>query len=501
MSFGTVPSLRGSSVSSNRASMMSIDDEYSSNILGNTPGSHWSGVVQPQHMIPDGALQSDNMSLVLGSQDESLFSSPQETTPTHDVVKGTPQQTEPPKFHCTYCTGSNRPAFRRSSDWKDHETNYHQPGRKFLCPHSRDTSFPCRADFLSNRGVQKHHQDVHRHNGCKKDCEGLREVRPTVFACGFVGCTRLFTDMPDLNRDAWWDRCKHVAGHFESGRRINEWNYSHMILNLLHQPGLLGLWDELAIGRAVEQGLDQSPSYLWTESPNDSMRHKLETHYCRAVEPNISAHIKVFLQEVYAKATLHFPGLRAIRNIGLSSSITVNDHHGGNDAGQMTVSQQQTLDPAAHLTSAAPVANEQILRSNYTSEPEDYTMDEGTLRPRGRQQPRSGSTSPSGSSTTRNRSRSIKGVASRERLALSGYSTPIDDSTTYIPPVPPVPTHLTQSMVQQNHTIREMDMQNTQMHSEYMPNEWFAEQRFYPMPEFNQTQALLQGHGDQQFFY
>lgn len=299
LSFDSAPSLRGSSISSKRESLMSLD---------NFDINEQIAIAETNTADPDSSRSQETNSV--HSQPREAISALMSTSTTG--TKST-TQVQPGKgskrYFCTYCPADSRPGFVRRSDWKKHETFDHESGKLFFCAHSRDAQEPCRKWWYSAKSIQNHHAEIHQRQGCTRRCSAIRESRKTVFACGFTGCEAVFVDDPNHNKDAWNERCRHVADHFENPEAdVSDWDYSTMFMNLLRQPLLLALWTQIFAECDREYGISTPHVYRWDHAATETVRGNLETASYKDKHRDLDPHQSAtrFLREIHRLAD-HVP--------------------------------------------------------------------------------------------------------------------------------------------------------------------------------------------------
>lgn len=159
-------------------------------------------------------------------------------------------------YVCTYCNKD----FGGKSDWKRHETTFHEPQYIWQCP-------ICNRSFNSKRKFSTHHGRDHNCDGCNHAIEAQKALPgKTAFGCGFQGCNQLLY--------SWDERCNHVARHFEDGEGKQNWHYSTMIKNLLRQAPLDRPWKELLT--ELHGRRDGWPELTWRQEDTRAYREALE---------------------------------------------------------------------------------------------------------------------------------------------------------------------------------------------------------------------------------
>lgn len=212
------------------------------------------------------------------------------------------------RYFCTYCPAHLRPGFVRRSDWKKHETLEHEPGKLYVCAHSKDASEPCLKWYYSGKPLRDHHNAVHGVRGCHRNCSAIRESRKVVFACGFKGCDEIFVEDKNNGRDSWYDRCKHVADHFEDDAIVDDWDYSQVIMNLLRQPILCSLWRSAFKECDRDRGITPMRTYRWDPLSTEPLRNLLETTAYKHADMQLDLHQNAiqFIEDLHNHAELPF---------------------------------------------------------------------------------------------------------------------------------------------------------------------------------------------------
>lgn len=160
-------------------------------------------------------------------------------------------------YVCTYCNKD----FGGKSDWKRHETTFHEPQHIWQCP-------VCNRSFNSKRKFSTHHG---RDHDCPEDCEHATEAQKTLpikraFGCGFQSCNQVLY--------SWDERCNHVAKHFEDGEMKENWHYTTVIKNLLRQDKLADSWR--AFLTEIYGPRELWPQLSWRQVDTRELKERLE---------------------------------------------------------------------------------------------------------------------------------------------------------------------------------------------------------------------------------
>ena len=157
-----------------------------------------------------------------------------------------PRKSSKPKaFPCTFCDVQ----FAHKGTWKRHETDYHEPQRRWQCP-------ACSATFYGEAAFVRHHEHNHSCKNCVHANEAKMELpRKVAWGCGFCGGT--LTN--------WTDRLDHVATHFASGSTKEEWDSSKVILGLLKQDWIRTAWENLNVLRHGDE-CESWPDFKWAST-------------------------------------------------------------------------------------------------------------------------------------------------------------------------------------------------------------------------------------------
>ncbi|KAF2489415.1 hypothetical protein BU16DRAFT_622934 [Lophium mytilinum] len=225
--------------------------------LGSDPALYDPGT-QPTGFQPYGANSALPSTSHL-SQTQPLLES---LTVNIQQPKDTSEQPKRLLF-CTFCAeqGIQRTiTFKTKSDWKKHETNFHETGYEWRC----DVPGCCRifdrdCDFL------RHHQREHPRTPYSTDVKVELPER-VAFGCGFKGCKYVSYE--------WDDRCTHVAKcpFFFAGAH---WDYSTKIRNLLRQNSIHAEWKRFLINFCYIYNVDRT-ELRWTPKTSRTLRQKLE---------------------------------------------------------------------------------------------------------------------------------------------------------------------------------------------------------------------------------
>lgn len=210
-------------------------------------------------------------------------------------------------FFCTYCPGGR--GFTNQSDWKNHETEFHEMDRFYHCPH---------CDFrkcLGANAIREHHSRAHQHQCADDQCQPVRNCLKSVYACGFRNCKQFWEDdrsMTTLGRDAWYLRCKHVGEHMSKRHcSVSDWDYSTMISNLLRQSRLFSVAVDV-VSTLGFRSIENSTDYLyWSPESTKEMRGKLERSEVDASgnyerPPNRESTFE-FINWIYSAAQRRYP--------------------------------------------------------------------------------------------------------------------------------------------------------------------------------------------------
>jgi hypothetical protein len=138
--------------------------------------------------------------------------------------KEDPNQLEK-RWFCVYNEHQGK-SFGKTSDWKKHMNNFHQPSKKaWQCPEK-----DCHRIFDTASNFGQHHRTMHN---CRKPCRHTDSAKTRIpirraFACGCQSCQGLL-----FSWDEWRN---HVAQHIENGMTISQWQYNTLLRNLLRRP-------------------------------------------------------------------------------------------------------------------------------------------------------------------------------------------------------------------------------------------------------------------------
>jgi hypothetical protein len=191
---------------------------------------------------------------------------------------------KPKTYHCTFCDVQ----FGRKGDWVRHETNFHEPQRRWQCP-------DCSARFYSETSFVRHHRHNHSCAKCVHANEAKVELpRKTAWGCGF--CGKVWRD--------WKERCDHVAAHFASGKTKEEWDFSKVISGLLKQDWIIAAWERLIVQRHGDDS-QMWPNFRWNSTSDGCLEllQDLEHGHCD------QADIGTFVETAYC---LGLPQMRDV---------------------------------------------------------------------------------------------------------------------------------------------------------------------------------------------
>ena len=131
-------------------------------------------------------------------------------------------------YFCTYSCSSK--GFVKRSDWKSHETQYHDPQVEFTCTLCNIPAFRLEKRFTQHHGSNHGCKPCHHAAGCKHTLPVKR-----AWGCGF--CGQCLT--------TWDARAKHIAAHFEAGINVSAWEHRLVMRGLLRQPAVVKEWLEV----------------------------------------------------------------------------------------------------------------------------------------------------------------------------------------------------------------------------------------------------------------
>lgn len=161
------------------------------------------------------------------------------------IIMSPRKSSKPKAFPCTFCDAQ----FTRKGYWKRHETENHEPQRRWQCP-------ACSATFYGEAAFVRHHEHNHSCKNCVHANKAKMELpRKAAWGCGFCGGTLT----------SWTDRLDHVATHFASGSTKEEWDSSKVILGLLKQDWIMTAWENLIV---LKHGNDCEnwPDFKWVST-------------------------------------------------------------------------------------------------------------------------------------------------------------------------------------------------------------------------------------------
>ncbi|KAF2180448.1 hypothetical protein K469DRAFT_753419 [Zopfia rhizophila CBS 207.26] len=201
---------------------------------------------------------------------EAFIMSPYAQTPVPEIRSPRLPNPSGPYF-CTFCPDLR--AFRAKSDWKKHETSFHETGEEWPCPVPR-----CYNVFDRVKDFERHFHRSHFDRQPLALTDIKIELLPReVFACGFEDCKEVFKTMykddTEKPEKAWDQRCDHVATHMKYGKTKQQWDHSNVIHNLLRQDATREVFDTLleSIDPSLKSG---RPRIAWSEQSEDALANK-----------------------------------------------------------------------------------------------------------------------------------------------------------------------------------------------------------------------------------
>ena len=173
------------------------------------------------------------------------------------------------RWFCVYDEHRGK-SFGKTSDWKKHMNNFHQPSKKaWQCPEK-----DCSQIFDTANNFGQHHRTMHN---CRKPCKHADSAKiriPTrrAFACGCQSCQALL-----FSWDEWRN---HVAQHMEDGMTIYQWQYNALLRNLLRRPEIHPYWERHVAQQVFPYNVP--PRFNWR--PRNTLQLKRQLEYFDGVE-------------------------------------------------------------------------------------------------------------------------------------------------------------------------------------------------------------------------
>lgn len=97
-----------------------------------------------------------------------------------------------------------------------------------------------------------------------------------AIGCGFRGCEEVFYGRAQKGKpgNVIFDAKQHLTKHMQDGKLPHDWDYSTSIRNLLRQPDVSEIWQDV-IRSGGHDGLCWTEC-RWQQSNPDLMRYRLE---------------------------------------------------------------------------------------------------------------------------------------------------------------------------------------------------------------------------------
>ncbi|KAF2203838.1 hypothetical protein GQ43DRAFT_236843 [Delitschia confertaspora ATCC 74209] len=170
-------------------------------------------------------------------------------------------------FFCTFCheNGISK-GFKEKSDWKRHESNFHETGVEFRCP-----AEGCSKVFPRDKDFARHVAAAHT-KGVPSNME-IYLPEKLAYGCGF--CGKAISKRPGTTRTTvtWDERCNHVALCREDGV---QWSFTNTILGLLKQPLIRKHWKNVRSYWCGKFGIDYHSVLRWHLQTSHFLRQRLE---------------------------------------------------------------------------------------------------------------------------------------------------------------------------------------------------------------------------------
>lgn len=198
---------------------------------------------------------------------------------------------EPPLYHCTICKEPR--SYKNDSDWKKHEKEHEYT---YICTPDGwigSTSFGTKCVICGVIEPGEQHAFVHNtaqtcQYSCKRrdhmtkhlnKCHGVfdsaqastlanawrRDSGRRFWSCGLCVCDKPFTSLQD--------RLMHIDHeHFRKHQSIEDWDATKVILGLLRQPDVSGVW---GAHMTIHHGWEH-PEVVWVRSDLGDLQLRLE---------------------------------------------------------------------------------------------------------------------------------------------------------------------------------------------------------------------------------
>jgi hypothetical protein len=167
-------------------------------------------------------------------------------------------------WRCIYA-GHEKFTIARKGDWVRHMDKYHKPGLE-----AWDCSIRgCGRLFETEPLFRQHHALSHH---CRRNCTHADQsrtpaTRKLAYACGFIGCSSLFSD--------WTPWRDHVRDHLLSGTSIELWKHTVELRNLLRRREISALW-EYHVMQQLGATEGYQPMFQWEPHSTAHLKRHLE---------------------------------------------------------------------------------------------------------------------------------------------------------------------------------------------------------------------------------
>lgn len=214
------------------------------------------------------------------------------------------------RYVCTFCLemGESKD-FGTKSDWKRHETNFHETGEEYRCNVDGCSEvFFRQGDFLKH--LSKEHRDSKQ---CPSEVTTNIQLPPKyAYGCGFCRNPIYMKRTSTMVRIDFNERCDHVA---QCMHHEDNWTFTKTILGLLKQPNVRTEWSE--VRKYWCQRLKITRDDLeWHKKTSWTLRQRLE---CNDFGPE---GLKAFLLEVFKLGLLDQNGRVRFSSAGENPAST-----------------------------------------------------------------------------------------------------------------------------------------------------------------------------------
>jgi hypothetical protein len=171
------------------------------------------------------------------------------------------------RIACTRCEKT----FGKKGDWIRHEREFHERWQTWRCQEQE-----CAKIYYSEYLFVRHHNNAHKCLDCSHARNSVNSHaklavtnnrKRRFWACGY--CKTVFRD--------FYERCDHIAGHYEKGKTKSDWDNTMVFLALLQQNCWVENWVSFV---ASKHGVHSWPYFHWDQEATAHLLESLEFGDC-----------------------------------------------------------------------------------------------------------------------------------------------------------------------------------------------------------------------------